>query len=224
MNLSEKLARQLRECNKYLSNKVREECGARCGKGENLQSVHDGRRMPMLLCPLRVIVNRMIVGRNCLECRSMRVRQSATWCPEHISHPKLCESFCWHHQKLAGIECGILHRPRLRARCRGTGIWLFSYYWHLQLLMSYSFCVEETPSRRVSSQVRHCFFHRIICCASYFFVTEWISAMYPPGNLTTAASRSSVLYGGTSTSAPAALALVSVSARFVTSYPVTSRP
>src|SRR5712692_2518337 len=50
--------------------------------------------------------------------------------------------------------------------------------------------------------------------ASYFFVMEWISAMYPPGNLTTTASRSPVLYGGTSTSAPAALALVSVCANF----------
>src|SRR6202521_6325001 len=91
MNLSEKLARQLRECDKYLSNIVREECGTRRGKSEHLQSVDDGRRVSMLPCPLRVIVNRMIVGRNCLECRSMCVRQSATWCPEHLSHPKLCE-------------------------------------------------------------------------------------------------------------------------------------
>src|SRR6266404_1843362 len=43
----------------------------------------------------------------------------------------------------------------------------------------------------------------------YLFVTEWISAMYPPGNCTTTASRSSVLYGGTRTSTPLAFALVS---------------
>src|SRR5216683_5159761 len=61
-------------------------------------------------------------------------------------------------------------------------------------------------------------------CASYLFFTEWISAMYPPGNSTTAASRSSVLYGATRTSTPLAFALVSVSVRFFTSYPVTSRP
>src|SRR5437879_11629353 len=59
---------------------------------------------------------------------------------------------------------------------------------------------------------------------SYLFVTEWISAMYPPGNCTTTASRSSVLYGGTRTSTPLAFALVSVSVRFVTSYPVVSLP
>jgi hypothetical protein len=62
MNLSEKLARQLRECDEYLSNIVREESGARRGKSENLQSVDDGRRVSMLPCPLHVIVNRMIVG------------------------------------------------------------------------------------------------------------------------------------------------------------------
>src|ERR1700693_1749329 len=60
--------------------------------------------------------------------------------------------------------------------------------------------------------------------ASYLFFTEWISAMYPPGNWTTTASRSSVSYGGTSTSTPLAFALVSVSVRFVTSYPVVSLP
>ena len=44
--------------------------------------------------------------------------------------------------------------------------------------------------------VRICIFLAIPCAAlliPYFFVTEWISAMYPPGNLTRAASRSSVL-------------------------------
>ena len=56
-----------------------------------------------------------------------------------------------------------------------------------------------------------------LLCASYLFVKEWISAMYPPGNSTTAASRSSVLYGDASTSAPLAFALVSVSVRFVSS-------
>src|SRR6266436_509111 len=63
-----------------------------------------------------------------------------------------------------------------------------------------------------------------VVCASYFLLTEWISAMYPPGNCTTTASRSSVLYGGTSTATPLALARVSVSVRFVTSYPVVSLP
>src|SRR5260370_42085008 len=56
-----------------------------------------------------------------------------------------------------------------------------------------------------------------LLCASYLFFTEWISAMYPPGNSTTAASRSSVLYGGTTTSTPLAFALVSVAFTCVTS-------
>src|SRR6202522_3917217 len=128
MNFFEKLARQFRECDKYLSDIVREKCGARCCKSENLESVDNGRRMSMFFCPPRVIVNRMIVGRNRLECRSMRVRQSATWRTEHISHPKICESFCWHHQKLIGIKCRILHRLRVRPRCRGTGTWLFIFH------------------------------------------------------------------------------------------------
>src|SRR5580704_3368036 len=141
MNLFEKLARQLRKCDKYLSNIVREECRARRGKSENLQPVDDGRQVSMLPCPLHVIVNRMIVGRNCLERCSMRIRQSATWCPEHVSHPELCESPCRHQQKLAGIKRGLLHRLRLGARCRGTATWLISYYWHLHLLMCLSFYI-----------------------------------------------------------------------------------
>src|SRR5260370_29344008 len=60
--------------------------------------------------------------------------------------------------------------------------------------------------------------------ASYLFFKEWISEMYPPGNSTIAASRSAVLYGGTSKPTPLAFALVSVSVRFVTSYPVVSLP
>src|ERR1700674_3754367 len=108
MNLFEKLARQFSECDKYLADIVREKRGSWRGKGENLKAVDDGCRMSMFFCPLRVIVNRMIVGRNCLERRSMRVRQSATWRPEHISHPKICECFCRQQQKFAGIECGIL--------------------------------------------------------------------------------------------------------------------
>ena len=47
----------------------------------------------------------------------------------------------------------------------------------------------------LSCRVRHCFFDRIVCCVSYFFVTEWISAMYPPGNLTTAACALAGLVG-----------------------------
>src|SRR5260370_33232723 len=78
-------------------------------------------------------------------------------------------------------------------------------------------CVPFIPGAALLLPSHHPF-------VSYFFVTEWISAMYPPGNLTKTASRCSVLYGGTSTSAPAVLALVSVSTRFATSSPVISRP
>jgi hypothetical protein len=54
--------------------------------------------------------------------------------------------------------------------------------------------------------------------------TEWISAMYPPGNCTIAEARSSAVCGVTKMSTPAALALVRVSVRLATSYPVISRP
>src|SRR5579864_1289063 len=88
---------------------------------------------------------------------------------------------------------------------------------------SFEFNVDDFLFKATRSQALHPLSLEVVR-ASYFFVMEWISAMYPPGNLTTTASRSSVLYGGTRTSAPAVLALASVSARFLTSYPVTSQP
>jgi hypothetical protein len=56
----------------------------------------------------------------------------------------------------------------------------------------------------------------------FYFTEEWISAIYPPGNSTIAASRPSDWYGSIRTVAPEAFALASVSATAVTSYPVVS--
>jgi len=72
---------------------MREEGGSRRSERKNLKSVDHGGAVSMSRSPNRVVVNRVVIGRNCLKRGGMRVGQSAARCPEDVPNLQILKAF-----------------------------------------------------------------------------------------------------------------------------------
>ena len=85
MYFLEKLAGRLGKRDEHVSDVLRKErCSGSCER-EYLQAMHYRPCVSMTSRILHVVVNRMIVGRNGLEGRGMRIGECAAWCAEDFT-------------------------------------------------------------------------------------------------------------------------------------------
>ena len=85
MYLLQESTRGARKRKKHVADVLREEGGTRSSEGENLQSMHHRSSMPVSVRVLDIVVDRVIVSRNCLESGGMRIRQCAAWGAEYVA-------------------------------------------------------------------------------------------------------------------------------------------
>ena len=83
--LLQESTRGTRECHKHVADVLRKEGGTRSSESENLQSMDHRSAMPMAARVLDIVVNRVIVSRDCLESGGMRIRQCAAWGAEYVA-------------------------------------------------------------------------------------------------------------------------------------------
>ena len=85
MHFFQESTRGTRECHKHVADVLRKEGGTRSSESENLQSMDHRSAMPMAARVLDIVVDRVIVRRNRLESRGMRIRQCAAWGAEDVA-------------------------------------------------------------------------------------------------------------------------------------------
>ena len=74
VHLLQESTRGTRERHKHVADVLRKQGGTRSSESENLQSMHHRSSMPVSARVLDVVMDRVIVSRNRLESRRMRVR------------------------------------------------------------------------------------------------------------------------------------------------------
>ena len=91
MDLGEEPARDAAEGDEDVANLLREQ--GRSGRSECqcLQAVNDRCAVPMTAGVLDVVMDRMVVGRDCLERRRLDVGKGPAWRPEGVSGPDILE-------------------------------------------------------------------------------------------------------------------------------------
>ena len=96
MNLFEKFARQFSKGNKDFADVMWKECRARSSKSKYLKPMNHRRRVPVPCSPYRVVVDGVIVGRNSLKGRCMRISQCAAGRSKYISDLEIFKSLGRH--------------------------------------------------------------------------------------------------------------------------------
>src|SRR5260370_42009690 len=85
MRLFQESTRGTRKCNKHVADVLRKEGGTRSSESEDLQSMHHRSAMPVSARVLDIVVDRVVVSRNRLESRGVRIRQCAAWGAEYVT-------------------------------------------------------------------------------------------------------------------------------------------
>ena len=93
MYFLEKLAGRLGKRDEHVSDVLRKERCPGSREREYLQAMHYRGCVSMTPCILYVVVNRMIVSRNGLEGRGMRIGECAAWCAEDFANAQVVKAF-----------------------------------------------------------------------------------------------------------------------------------
>src|SRR5205807_797534 len=104
MHFFQEPTRGARKDKKHVADVLWKEGGTRSSEGENLQSMHHRSSMPVSARVLDIVVDRVIVSRNRLESRGMRIRQCETWGGEYVADAKVLEHFRRHDGKANRIK------------------------------------------------------------------------------------------------------------------------
>src|SRR5713101_6378655 len=89
MYFLEKLAGRLGKRDEHISDVLRKERCPGSREREYLQAMHYRSCVSMTLRILHVVVNRMIVSRNGLEGRGVRIGECAAWCAEDFANAQV---------------------------------------------------------------------------------------------------------------------------------------
>src|ERR1700677_2166031 len=89
MYFLEKLAGRLRKRDEHVSDVLRKQCCPGSRERKYLQTMHYRGCVPVIPRILHVVVNRMIVSRNGLEGRGMRIGECAAWCAEGFANSQV---------------------------------------------------------------------------------------------------------------------------------------
>src|ERR1700733_4228326 len=90
MYFLEKLAGGLGKRDEHGSDVLRKERCSGSREREYLQAMHYRGRVSVSPRILQVVVNRMIVSRNGLEGRGVRIGECAAWCAKDFANAKVC--------------------------------------------------------------------------------------------------------------------------------------
>src|SRR5277367_268448 len=100
----EKLAGRLSERNEHVSDVLgKERCPGSCER-EYLQTMHHRSCVSMTPRVFHVIVNRVIVSRNGLEGRGMRISQCTTWCAKDFADAQVVKSSRRYDREVARVK------------------------------------------------------------------------------------------------------------------------
>ena len=111
MHFFQEPTRGARKRKKHVADVLRKEGGTRSSEGKNLQSMHHRSNMPVSARVLDIVVDRVVVSRNRLESRGMRVRQCAAWGAENLADAQVLEPSRRHDGETSGIEVLGLLEP-----------------------------------------------------------------------------------------------------------------
>src|SRR5260370_29666148 len=104
MYFLEKLAGRVSKRDEHVSDVLRKERCPRSCEREYLQAMHYRGCVSMMPRILHVIVNRMIVSRNGLEGRGMRIGECAAWCAEDFTDTQVVKRSRWYDGEIAGVK------------------------------------------------------------------------------------------------------------------------
>src|SRR5277367_2888812 len=104
MNFLEKLAGRLGKRDEHVSDVLgKERCPGSCER-EYLQAMHHRSCVSMTPRILHVVVNRMIVSRNGLEGRGIRIGECAAGCAEDFTDAQVVKRSRRYNCEVAGVE------------------------------------------------------------------------------------------------------------------------
>src|SRR5277367_3850320 len=104
MYFLEKLAGRLGKRDEHISNVLRKECCSGSREREYLQAMHYRGCVSVTLRILHVVMNRMIVSRNGLEGRGVRIGEGAAWCAEDFANAQVFKRSRRYNGELAGVK------------------------------------------------------------------------------------------------------------------------
>src|SRR6202042_3606297 len=104
MDLLEKLAGHLGKRDEYVSDVLRKERCPGSREREYLQGMHYRACVSVTPRILHVVVNRMIVGRNGLEGRGVRIGECAAWCAEDFANTQVFKRSRRYDGEIAGVK------------------------------------------------------------------------------------------------------------------------
>ena len=104
MHLFKELARQFGEGYEDLSDVMRKKGCAWSGESQDLQTMDHWSAVSVSLCPFDVIMDRVIIRRDCLERRCMRIGECSTRRAKHLSDSQVLKLTCRHYEEFIGIK------------------------------------------------------------------------------------------------------------------------
>ena len=104
MYFLEKLAGRLGKRDEHVSDVLRKERCPGSREREYLQAVHYRGCVSVTPRILHVVVNRMIVSRNGLEGRGVRIGECAAWCAEDFANAQVLKRSRRHNGEAAGVK------------------------------------------------------------------------------------------------------------------------
>ena len=105
MYFLQKLAGRLKERDEHVSDVLRKERCPGSSEREYLQAMHYRCCVSVTPRILDVVVNRMIVCRNGLEGRSVRIGECAAWCAEDLANAQDFKRSRRYNGEIAGVKC-----------------------------------------------------------------------------------------------------------------------
>src|SRR6202035_5841033 len=104
MYFLEKLAGRLGKRDEHVSDVLRKERCPGSREREDLQAMHYRGRMSVTPRILHVVMDRMIVSRNALEGRGVRIGECAAWCAEDFANAQVFKCSRRYNGEVAGVE------------------------------------------------------------------------------------------------------------------------
>ena len=104
MYFLEKLAGRLSKRDEHVSDVLRKERCPGSREREYLQAMHYRGCVSVTPRILHVVVNRMIVGRNGLEGRGVRIGECAAWCAEDFANAQVFKRSRVYNGEVAGVK------------------------------------------------------------------------------------------------------------------------
>src|ERR1700675_1353047 len=104
MYFFEKLAGRLRKRDEHVSDVLRKEGCPGSREREYLQTMHYRSRVSVTPRIFHVVVNRMIVSRNGLEGRGVRIGECTAWCAENVANAQIVKRSRRYNGEASGIK------------------------------------------------------------------------------------------------------------------------